>query len=160
MPSKDASKRTAKGFAEILNVARAAGLTASPEPDQANTRNGALYYLALNDPLMSAAIQSARESLPAFLALARHPGPTMERFAVKIALLRAGGPALFCSYPFAHVGDRSIGQISNAPFTRAGPQKRHTIAFAKRDIVDWAYVDAGVVKGSYSARAIFKAALT
>jgi hypothetical protein len=31
MPSQDASKRTAKGFAEILKAARVAGLTASPE---------------------------------------------------------------------------------------------------------------------------------
>ena len=159
VPSKDTSKRTAKGFAEILKAARAAGLTASPEPDKASARNGALYYLALNDPLMSAAIHSARESLPGFLALARRPAQTMERFAVKIALLGNGGPEFFWIYPFAHVADRFIGQISNAPFTLVGPQKGDTIAFGKRDIVDWAYVDAGVVKGNYSARAILRAAL-
>jgi hypothetical protein len=34
MPPKGASKKTAKGFAEILNAARAAGLAvAPPEPD-------------------------------------------------------------------------------------------------------------------------------
>jgi uncharacterized protein YegJ (DUF2314 family) len=160
MPSKGASKKTAKGFAEILNAARAAGLTASPpEPDTANVQNGALYYLALNDPIMSAAMQSARESLPGFLALARHPGPTMERFAVKIALLGDGGPEFFWIYPFAYVGDRFIGQIGNTPLTFAGLKKGDTIAFGKRDIVDWMYLDAGLMKGNYSARAILKAAL-
>ncbi len=160
MPSKDASKKTAKGFAEILNAARAAGLTAPPpEPDTAKAHKGALYYLALNDPIMSAAMQSARESLPGFLALARHPGPTMERFAVKIALLGDGGPEFFWIYPFAYVGDRFIGQIGNTPLTLAGPKKGDTITFGKRDIVDWMYMDAGVMRGNYSARAILKAAL-
>jgi uncharacterized protein YegJ (DUF2314 family) len=160
MPSKGASKKTAKGFAEILDAARAAGLSASPpDPDAANASNGALYYLALNDPIMSAAMQSARESLPGFLALARHPEPAMERFAVKIALLGDGGPEFFWIYPFAHVRDRFVGQIGNTPLTFAGLKKGDTIAFGERDIVDWMYMDAGTMKGNYSVRAIIKAAL-
>src|SRR5690348_8075136 len=156
MPSKGASKKTAKGFAEILNAARAAGLTDS---DTADSHKGALYYLALNDPVRSAAMQNARESLPGFLALARHPGPTMERFAVKIALLGDGGPEFYWIHPFAFVGERFIGQIGNTPLTLAGPKKGDTVAFGKRDIVDWVYTDDGVTKGNYSARAILKAAL-
>ena len=160
MPSKNASKKTANGFAEILNAARAAGLTASPaEAGTAKSHTGAPYYLALDDPLMSAAMQSARESLPGFLALARHPAPTMERFAVKIALLGDGGPEFFWIYPFAHVADRFIGQINNTPLTLAGPKQGDTLTFGRHDIVDWVYMDAGVMKGNYSARAILKAAL-
>ena len=82
----------------------------------------------------------------------------MERFAVKIALLGEGGPEFFWIYPFAHVGDRFIGQIGNTPLRLAGPKKGDTITFGKRDIVDWMYMDAGVTKGNYSARAILKAA--
>jgi len=159
MPSRNTSKKTAKGFAEILNAARAAGLTPPPEPDGKHFQNGALYYLALNDPVMSAAIQNARESLPGFLALARHPGPAMERFAVKITLLGDGGPEFFWIYPFAHVGDRFIGQIGNTPITLATLKKGDTVTFGKRDIIDWMYMDAGLMKGNYSARAILKAAL-
>jgi uncharacterized protein YegJ (DUF2314 family) len=160
MPSKNASKKTAKGFAEILEAARAAGLTASPsEPNAAKVRNGAVCYLALNDPLMSAATQSARESLPSFLALAKRPGPTMDQFAVKIALLGDGGPEFFWIYPFAHVGDRFIGQINNTPLTLVGLKKGDTITFGRHDIVDWMFMDAGVMKGNYSARVILKTAL-
>jgi uncharacterized protein YegJ (DUF2314 family) len=159
MPSKNASKKTAKGFAEILNAARAAGLTPAAESSTANAHDGALYYLALSDPVISAAMHSARESLPGFLALARRPGPAMERFALKIALLGDGGPEFFWIYPFAHVGDRFIGQTGNTPLTLAGPKKGDTIAFGNRDIVDWMYKDAGVIKGNYSARAILRTAL-
>ncbi len=45
------------------------------------------------------------------------------------------------------------------PLTLAGPKKGDTISFGKCDIVDWMYMDAGVMKGNYSARAILKAAL-
>ena len=40
-----------------------------------------------------------------------------------------------------------------------GRKQCDTITFGKRDIVDWMYMDAGVTKGNYSARAILKAAL-
>ena len=146
MSSKDASSKTARGFAEILDAARRAGLSASPEPRA--QKQSSLYYLALNDPVMSAAIQNAREALPAFLALARHPGPSMERFAVKIALLGDGGPEFFWICPFAHVGDRFIGQVANTTFSLASLKKGCSVTFGKHDIIDWMYVDAGAMKGN------------
>lgn len=82
-----------------------------------------------------------------------------ERFAVKIALLGDGGPEFFWIHPFAYVGDRFIGQIGNTPLALAGPKKGDTIAFGKRDIIDWMYMDAGAINGNYSARAILKTAL-
>lgn len=95
---------------------------------------------------------------PAFL---RSPGVRSrpERFAVKIALLGDGGPEFFWIHPFAYVGDRFIGQIGNTPLALAGPKKGDTIAFGKRDIIDWMYMDAGAINGNYSARAILKTAL-
>src|SRR5262245_47201263 len=86
--SDQASGRTAKGFALILGAARAAGLTPRSPDDRPVRMAGRdeLVILAMNDPAMAAAIHSARETLPQFLALARHPSPTMEGFAVKIAV--------------------------------------------------------------------------
>ena len=63
-------EKNREGFEEILNAARAAGLTGSPS-ETGTPGHAALYYLALNDPIMSAAMQSARESCPASL---RSPG--------------------------------------------------------------------------------------
>jgi uncharacterized protein YegJ (DUF2314 family) len=83
----------------------------------------------------------------------------MERFAVKIALLGDSGAEFFWIYPFAHVGDRFLGQVANTTFSLAGLRKGCSITFGRHDIVDWMYVDAGVLKGNYSARAILKAAL-
>lgn len=38
-------------------------------------------------------------------------------------------------------------------------KKGDTIAFGRHDIVDWMHMDAGAMKGNFSARAILKAAL-
>jgi hypothetical protein len=84
------SGRTAKGFALIIGAARAAGLTARPPADATlaqKAERDELVILAMNDPVMAAAIHDARTSLPQFLALARHPRPSMTGFSVKIALL-------------------------------------------------------------------------
>jgi hypothetical protein len=83
MSSKGLSKRTAKGFEEILNAARAAGLTGSPS-ETGTPGHTALYYLALNDPIMSA---HAGRRIPPGSRAAQHPA-AMERFAVKIAPAR------------------------------------------------------------------------
>jgi uncharacterized protein YegJ (DUF2314 family) len=160
MSSANASKKTATGFAEILSVARAAGLTAAtPQTAADRLCKSELFYFAFNDPLMSEAVQNARAALPGFLALARKPAPTMERFAVKITLAGDNNAEYFWIYPFAHIGERFIGQVNNTTYTLGGLRKGVTMAFHKRDIVDWMYVDSGVMKGNYSARAILRSAL-
>jgi len=160
MSSRYPSGRTAKGFALILGAARA--VAAQPSVGQSVVRKAErdeLVYLALNDAVMTAAIQSARDSLPGFLALAKRPAPEMKGFAVKIALVGDGGPEFFWIHPFAHVGARFIGQIGNMPRTVEGLKMGDTITFTKRDIVDWMYMDAGMMRGNYSARAILRTAL-
>jgi uncharacterized protein YegJ (DUF2314 family) len=54
---------------------------------------------------------------------------------------------------------RFIGQVNNTTFTVAAMKKGDTIAFGRHDIVDWMHMDAGAMKGNFSARAILKAAL-
>ncbi|HEX3162689.1 MAG TPA: DUF2314 domain-containing protein [Pseudolabrys sp.] len=160
MSSRHPLGRTAKGFALIVGAARAA---AAQLPDGQSVVQKAerdeLVYLALNDAVMAAAIQSARDSLPGFLALAKRPAPEMKGFSVKIALLGDGGPEFFWIHPFAHVGIRFIGQIGNMPRTVDGLKMGDTITFTRRDIVDWMYMDAGMMRGNYTARAILRAAL-
>ena len=160
MSSRHPSGRTAKGFELLLGAARAAA--AQPFAGESvvqKAERDELVHLALNDAIMAAAIQSARDSLPGFLALAKRPAPEMKGFAVKIALLGDGGPEFFWIHPFAHVGARFIGQIGNMPRTIEGLKMGDTITFVRRDIVDWMYMDAGRMRGNYSARAILRTAL-
>ena len=155
MSSEQSSGRTAKGFALILGAARAAGLTARlPGGDTVvqKAERDELVILAMNDPVMAAAIHNARETLPQFLALARNPSPTMAGFAVKIAILADNGAEFFWIHPFAHVDERFIGQINNTPRSAMNLKMGDTVSFIKNEIVDWMYMDASTMKGNYSAR--------
>ena len=154
--------RTAKGFAQILGAARAAGLNA-----RASSRNSLVqkaerdeaFFLVLNDPTMAAAIYNAREMLPGFLALANRPGPTMAGFAVKIARIADGGLEYFWIHPFAHVEKRFVGQINNTPRSAVNLKIGDTVTFTEPEIVDWMYMDGGRMLGNYSARAMLRSAL-
>ncbi len=165
MSSEHPLGRTAKGFALILGAARAAGLTPrrSACARVRKAERDELVILAMHDPLMAAAIRRARKTLPEFLALAKRPGPTMEGFAVKIAIGAdngaENGAEFFWIHPFAHVDERFIGQINNTPRMVANLRMGCTVTFARSEIVDWMYMDAGTMKGNFSARAIFKSAL-
>src|SRR5262245_9497577 len=89
------------------------------------------------------AIHHARKSLPQFLALARHPRPSMTGFSVKIALLAKNGFELFWIHPFAHVDERFIGQINNTLRSAMTLKLGDTISFLRNEIVDWMYIDGG-----------------
>jgi uncharacterized protein YegJ (DUF2314 family) len=162
MSSEHTSGRTAKGFALILGAARAVGLTARTFAGDAlaqKAERDELVILAMNDPVMAAAIYSARKTLPKFLALAKHPSPTLDGFAVKIAVLADNGAEFFWIHPFAHVDERFVGQINNTPRSVENLKMGDTVTFVKNEIVDWMYMDAGTMKGNYSARAILRSAL-
>jgi uncharacterized protein YegJ (DUF2314 family) len=162
MSSEYPSGRTAKGYAQILGAARAAASSARHTAVNSIVRKAErdeIVFLPLNDATMSAALRSARETLPGFLALAKHPGPTMEGFAVKIALLARDGPEYFWIHPFAHVDERFIGQINNTPRSVVNLKMGETVTFTEDEIMDWMYVDAGTMRGNYSAQAILKSAL-
>jgi uncharacterized protein YegJ (DUF2314 family) len=152
--------RTAGGFALILNAARAAGLTVRHINDDVGRRagSGELIILPLNDPAIAKAIHTARRTLSKFLARARRPRSTMSGFAVKIALGSDNGAEFFWIHPFAHVGERFIGQINNTPRSVVNLKIGDTIAFRKNEIVDWVYMDAGRMHGNYTARAFLKSA--
>jgi uncharacterized protein YegJ (DUF2314 family) len=112
-----------------------------------------IVILAMKDPLMAAAIHSARKTLPKFLALVKHPRPTMDSFSVTIAVPGGNSAEFFWIHPFAHVDERFIGQINNTPCSIVNLKMGNTITFIKNKIVDCMYMDAGTMKGNYSARA-------
>ncbi len=160
MSSRHPTGRTAKGYALILGAARAAAARPSDGRSAVEMADhDELVHLALDDFAMAAAIQNARDSLPGFLALAKRPAPEMKGFAVKIALLGDGGPEFFWIHPFANVGTQFIGQIGNMPRTVECLKMGDTITFTRGDIVDWMYMDAGRMRGNYSARATLRTAL-
>ena len=162
MSSDYPSGRTAKGYAQILGAARAAASSARYAATSSILRKAGRdesVFLPLNDATIKAAARIARDTLPGFLALTKRPGPKMEGFAVKIAILAHDGPEYFWIHPFAHVDERFIGQINNTPRSAVNLKIGATVTFIEAEIIDWLYMDAGTMMGNYSGRAALKSAL-
>ena len=155
MSSGHPSGRTAKGFAIIRSAAEAAA-RAARGPVGHVLMEGRHPFLEPDDAILAEAIQYARDALPGFLALARRPAHTMKGFSVKVAVRAHGKAEFLWIHPFAQVGEHFIGQIANTWRPKKGMKIGDTIAFTQDDIVDWMYVDEGIVKGNYSARALLR----
>jgi len=133
MSSEHPHGRTAKGFALILGAARAAGLTPRRSACALvrKAERDELVVLAMNDPLMAAAVRRTRKTLPKFLALAKRPGPTMEGFAVKIAIgVLIATQLMNCFFVpwMAHAGlalSIGLGACLNAALLFRGLRHRH-----------------------------------
>jgi len=156
MSSSQSSGRTSRGFALILRAARAAGLTGRRSPRIPYAGNDEPVFVTLDDPAMAAAIDKARRTLPWFLDLAKHPARKMDEFALRI-IIAAGTAQLIWIYPFAHVGERFIGQVSNMPLWVPNLAIGFTIAFDRTEIVDWMFREAGLINGNFTARATLSA---
>jgi uncharacterized protein YegJ (DUF2314 family) len=152
---------TSKGFATLLDAAKAVGLTENLATRQSivdKAERDELAIIASDDPLMAAAMRKARATLAEFLALAGNPGPTMEGFAVKVAIREGCDAEYFWIHPFAHQAGRFSGHLSNTPRSLQTVKGGDKVTFSEHEIVDWTYMDGGKMKGNYTARALLKKA--
>jgi uncharacterized protein YegJ (DUF2314 family) len=152
---------TSKGFATLLDAAKTVGLTERPPSGESildKAERDELAIVANGDPLMAAAMRKARATLAEFLALAGNPGPTMEGFAVKVAIHEGCEAEYFWIHPFAHQAGRFSGHLSNTPRSLARVKAGDAITFSENEIVDWTYMDGDKMKGNYTARALLKKA--
>jgi uncharacterized protein YegJ (DUF2314 family) len=114
--------------------------------------------VAKTDPVMAAAMRKAQAKLPDFLAIAAAPKPGMKGFAVKVAIRDGGDPEYFWIAPFNNSGGQFSGEINNTPRVVHSVKEGQTITFAQSDIVDWLYIENGMMKGNYTACALIKSA--
>jgi uncharacterized protein YegJ (DUF2314 family) len=154
------TKSPSKGFAMLLEAAKAAGLDASPTGKSIVDRaeRDELALVARDDPVMAAAMRKAREPLSAFLTLARKPRRGMQGFSVKVALRACDGAEYFWIHPFTREGDSFSGHLNSTPRFVHDVQRGDRITFTEHEIVDWMYMEAGKMHGNYTARAILKSA--
>jgi uncharacterized protein YegJ (DUF2314 family) len=111
-----------------------------------------------NDPAMAAAMTKARATLPDFLKLAAAPPAKTEAFAVKVAIREGAHAEYFWILPFEPKGDAFTGKLNNAPRLVRNTKMGDALNFSKAEIVDWMYIDNGVMKGNHTACAVMKKA--
>lgn len=109
------------------------------------------------DPDMAAAMQTARSTLPAFLALAEAPRPSASLFSVKVGI-RADEQHVeyFWIGGFTRANGRFSGKIDNEPELVKNMKLGDTITFEEDQIVDWLYLENDRMKGNYTACVLFR----
>jgi uncharacterized protein YegJ (DUF2314 family) len=113
--------------------------------------------VAKSDPLMEAAKQKGRSTLPEFLATARAPKPSMSTFAVKVGIPAGQGLEYVWVRPFEKRENGYVGRLRNDVQSTGSLKVGDTVSFGEGDIIDWSYLDDGKMKGNFTACALLEA---
>jgi uncharacterized protein YegJ (DUF2314 family) len=110
------------------------------------------------DPHMEAAFRKAKESLGAFLKLARQEPPFIISYAVKIPLREGNITEYFWISPFVERNGNFIGILNNTPRSVSKYKAGQKITFHESDVVDWMYREEGKMVGNFTVCALLKSA--
>lgn len=157
------SARLATGLSRLLLCGALAASLFPPHEALAQTilqkaERDEIAIVANDDPTMAAAMRQARATLNDFLVIAAAPKPSMENFAVKVAIHDGDDTEYFWIVSFANDNGRFSGTINNKPDMVHTVRMGQAITFGRDEIVDWMYMDGGKMKGNYTACALLKSA--
>lgn len=139
-------------FAAIQTFpASAQSITEKAERDE-------VALVSKNDPAMAAAMTKARATLPDFLKLAAAPPAKADAFAVKVAIHDGAHVEYFWITPFEQKSEGFAGKLDNTPRLVRNTKMGDALTFSKAEIVDWMYIENGVMKGNHTACAVMKKA--
>ena len=139
-----------------LITAMLASTAATAETVQERIGRDGVVMVEPDDAEMEAAFRKARETLPAFLALARKPRRTTTDFAVKVAISDDVQDEYFWISRFKEHDGKFFGRLDNTPQLIKTVKFGQTITFAERDIVDWLYMDNGRMQGNFTLCVLLK----
>jgi len=103
-------------------------------------------------------MRKAQATLADFLKIAAAPKPGTQSFSLKVAVREGERVEYFWITPFTNNGSQFSGEINNTPRVVHSVKLGQTIAFAQSDIVDWLYIENGMMRGNYTACALLKSA--
>ena len=101
---------------------------------------------------MAAAMRKAQSTLADFLKVAAAPRPGTQGFSLKVAVREGERVEYFWITPFTNT--QFSGEINNTPRVVHSVKLGQTITFAQSDIVDWLYIENGMMRGNYTACAL------
>ena len=113
------------------------------------------YKVADHDPQMQAAVRSARQSLPQFIAAVKSPQPGQRDFEVKKPFRANGEVEHIWLAQVTYSGNRFHGVVDNVPQNIPGLKMGARVSVNPAEVTDWAYVDHGNLVGGYTIRVLY-----
>jgi len=125
-------------------------------PRQSHAFEDKTIAIESSDSEMNAAIEKARESLPAFWAHYSKPGPGEKGFALKVRLDEGTKHEHFWLVALEHRGDLIFGKIDNDPELIHNVKSGQVIQVEPDRISDWMYFRNGKIVGNETLRHLLK----
>ena len=118
-----------------------------------------LYTFPDDSPKMNAAIKQAKESLPSFFAAFSAPKANQRSFKLKVPLKSDGrAEYVWIDNIFKDYDGSICGRVANIPQWNIAVSFGDMLSSPYTDIVDWVYIEDGVLIGGYTLRVMFEAA--
>ncbi|WP_299193362.1 DUF2314 domain-containing protein [uncultured Erythrobacter sp.] len=133
-------------------AALALALTANPAFAQPVTsERDDVERVESSDPEMNAAIETAQQTLPDFLAMLADPPRGVSQIGFKFPL---GGWEHIWVHDVRRDGDYLTGRLSNVPMQEEWKQNER-VRVPLSEVSDWAWMDAdGVMRGQHTTRVL------
>ena len=136
------------GFALVLAAAAAFVTPVSAE----------VQFVPTSDPVMNAAIEKAKATLPVFFARLAKPQPGDDGFAVKIYYQTSKGDGEHIwANRVERKADMVTATINNEPRDIAGLKIGQRVTVPLGQLTDWMYTREGKIHGGQTIRAIIPA---
>ena len=94
-------------------------------------------------------MRKAQSTLADFLKVAAAPKPGTLGFSLKVAVREGERVEYFWITPFTNNSSQFSGEINNTPRVVHSVKLGQTITFAQSDIVDWLYIENGMMRANY-----------
>ncbi|HYE41930.1 MAG TPA: DUF2314 domain-containing protein [Caulobacteraceae bacterium] len=137
----------------VTGAANAAFAQKNPERnagEAAREEDGAVWYAA-GDKAMNAAIEAARDSLPAFWRSFEEGRGDLHMLKVGLPTPQGGEEHVWVSN-VTRVEDRFMGRLDNQPEAAEGYTLGQDVTFTEAQISDWGYERDGRLWGGYTLR--------
>jgi uncharacterized protein YegJ (DUF2314 family) len=127
-------------------TSRTAGTPAARAPEVVAVEGG--------DAKINAAVETARASLPRFVAAVRAPKPTQSAFAVKVEFRDGDRTEYMDVAPVTFDGTRFHGTLDNDPVAVRNVKRGDAVTVGPERVADWSYVEDGKLIGGYTLRVL------
>ena len=117
---------------------------------------GGVINVPDDDAEMTAAIASARASLPSFWDEMAKPKAGEDSFALKVRITDAGKSEHFWIVDVAREGPKLSGRINNDPEIVGNVAMGQRYEFSEADITDWMFMRNGKIVGNATMRPLLK----
>lgn len=125
----------------------------SPQPVKRDGQPDVLM-VSDEDPRMATAIAKSRETIQVFVDHLKSPRSDQTDFAIKVPVTENGKTEHLWLKDVSFDGEQFKGIINNEPLELRSVKIGELRTVRPAELSDWMFVEAGILKGGYSIRAL------